>query len=100
MRTGIFPRQCVCRLQIFLILGTHVQALHSNHDESMRTKEIESPINWHIVLSVLGVVPPIGLMMILTHWYKFGKYSPLSILCFLLGIAYSVMLSIQIYKLL
>jgi uncharacterized membrane protein len=66
----------------------------------MRSEENNSSLNWHVVLSVLGVIPPIGMMMILTHWNKVGKYSPLSILCFSLGIVYSVILSIQIYKVL
>jgi uncharacterized membrane protein len=66
----------------------------------MRSEENNSSLNWYIVLSVLGVIPPVGMMMILTHWYKAGRYSPVSILCFLLGLVYSVILSIQIYNLL
>ena len=66
----------------------------------MKIEGNKAAINWQVVLGVLGVIPPLGIIMILNHWYKSGRYSTLSVLCLVLGVIYSLFIFVQLYKLL
>jgi hypothetical protein len=62
----------------------------------MKISENRSSTNWFTVLSVLGVIPPLGILMILTDSYRSRKFTFGSILLLLLGVVYTTILYLQV----
>jgi hypothetical protein len=56
-------------------------------------------LSYQKVLGVMGIMPPVGIAMIITHWYKGGKTDMLSVLTLVSGLTYLVMICLQFSKL-
>jgi hypothetical protein len=57
-----------------------------------------SGLSYQMVLGIMGVMPPVGIAMILTHWYKGGKTDLFSVLTLVFGLAYLVLICLQLSK--
>jgi hypothetical protein len=55
-------------------------------------------LSYQMVLGVMGIMPPVGIAMILTHWYKGGKTDLFSVLTLVFGLAYLVLICLQLSK--
>lgn len=55
-------------------------------------------LSYQKVLGVMGIMPPVGIAMIITHWYKGGKTDMLSVLTLVFGLAYLVLICLQLSR--